>query len=116
MTTKKATTKPTTRASRAKRRPELELPPLLVQAVLDYLGPRVVAKLTSTQATQVHQLAGHMAGQLGIMLTGGYQLRVETAGPDTVAQKADRSPGVRSTFDEPHIADLAELASGRPQS
>lgn len=83
------TTKKTARASRAKRRPELELPPLLVQAVLDYLGPRATAKLSSISATQVQQLAGHMAGQVGLLLARGYKLKVETSEPNLTGRLGD---------------------------
>ena len=99
---------PTTRHRRAKLRPEFDFAPLVIQLVQAYLGPRTVAKLTTTQATQIQQLAGHLAGQLGLVLTEpDYTLSVGTTPLRDRQIKALDNDGFLTTTE---LASLAKQA------
>ncbi len=54
--------------SAKKRRPEFELGPLMINQVQEYLGPRVVNKLSSEQAASVARLCNECASTIGRIL------------------------------------------------
>lgn len=54
--------------TRKKKRPEFELPAILIEAVQDYLGPAVVNKLTSEQAKDLMAVANECAAEVGAVL------------------------------------------------
>jgi hypothetical protein len=79
MTTKKKAPS-ATRSRRARRHPEFELPPLIVQTIMGYLGPRVAGRLTTDQAAIIQSYASRFAVDLSRDLTEtapGYEDPVE---------------------------------------
>lgn len=54
--------------TRKKKRPEFELPSVLIEAIQEYLGPTEVNKLTSAQATELMKIANDAAGLVGIVI------------------------------------------------
>lgn len=56
--------------TRKKKRPEFELPALLIEAIQDYLGPAEVNKLTSDQAMELMSSATSCASEVGKILEG----------------------------------------------
>lgn len=51
--------------ARKKKRPEFELPPILVDAVQEYLGTSVVNGLRPDQASEIMALCNYTAGKIG---------------------------------------------------
>ncbi len=56
--------------TRKKKRPEFELPAVLIEAIQEYLGPAAVNKLTSDQATELMSAANSCAGEVGLIIAG----------------------------------------------
>jgi hypothetical protein len=56
--------------TRKKKRPEFELPAALIETIQDYLGPAVVNKLSSDQATELMSEATSCAAGVGRVLEG----------------------------------------------
>ncbi len=54
--------------TRKKKRPEFELPAIIIEAISDYLGPTAVNKLRPDQATHLMNVAGYCAGKVGEIL------------------------------------------------
>lgn len=54
--------------SARKKRPEFELGPLLINQVQEYLGVRVVNKLTGRQAANIARLCNECASVIGVVL------------------------------------------------
>jgi hypothetical protein len=51
-----------------KKYPEFELPPLLANAITEYLGPAQMVKLHADQRKAIMALAAKTAGELGDIL------------------------------------------------
>lgn len=49
----------------AKKYPEFELPPVLLHAIRDYMGPAAMSRLTSEQRGEIATLAQETAGKVG---------------------------------------------------
>lgn len=56
--------------TRRKKRPEFELGPLLINQVQEYLGTRVINKLTSDQAAGIARLCNECASTIGVVIEG----------------------------------------------
>ncbi len=56
--------------TRKKKRPEFELPPILVDAVQEYLGPGATNKLTANQAVEIVEICTRTAGEIGHAVAG----------------------------------------------
>lgn len=51
-----------------KKYPEFELPPVIVRAIQDYLGPAAVGKLSSKQRREITSVAQDAASTIGGIL------------------------------------------------
>lgn len=51
--------------TRAKKRPEFELPAVLIKAIEEYFGQRAINKLSSAQATKIADICNDTAGAIG---------------------------------------------------
>lgn len=56
--------------TRKKKRPEFELPAVIIEAIQEYLGPAAVNKLTSDQAMELMSTATSCASEVGRVLEG----------------------------------------------
>jgi hypothetical protein len=56
--------------TRKKKRPEFELPPVIIEAIQEYLGPAEVNKLTSDQASELMTIASSTAAEVGRVIEG----------------------------------------------
>lgn len=55
--------------ARKKKRPEFELPTILVSAVQEYLGPTDVNKLRPDQAAEIMSICSYAASKVGEAIT-----------------------------------------------
>ena len=72
--------------------PELQVPPLLVDVLVDYMGPRRFRRLSPRQASQIQFLAGEFGRAIGgvIGAEGGKQLRDPPGGDEQPAPAGER--------------------------
>ena len=54
--------------TRKKKRPEFELPNVLIEAIQEYLGPTAVNNLRNDQAVHLMSVANYCAGKVGEIL------------------------------------------------
>lgn len=75
---------------RRKKRPEFELPAILIAVVQDYFGQRQVNKLTSLQANAIARICHEAAGGIGKIVEDKHGVNdgphIFERGPDLIAR------------------------------